>query len=112
MTDIRNAGGTCVNVNVQMHNSSSHTKIEKSFVDASPLAKPNKFYQRIRSVESCPESTSRIGGPAKALCESSTAKACLNSNGATSRTCKFQVHTSCKEVCVAPRFCAEKKGSV
>jgi len=115
MTDIRNGKGTCVDLNTQLDSPEGSAQVQKSFVDASLLTKPNKFYQRLEVVKSCPLTSNKGGISGVAVCKSESTKVCLNSNGApsgASRSCKFQVLTSCKEVCVAPRFCAEKKGAI
>jgi len=116
MTDIRNSKGSCVNVDAPLGNITEGVQVQKTFVDASPLARPNNFYQQVQAIRTCPMSSKKIGGAARALCKSETAKVCLNTNvlehKAASRTCKYQVQTSCKEVCAAPRYCAEERGVV
>jgi hypothetical protein len=92
--------------------------VRQLLLDASQLTQPNVNFRTTQNQESCPVKISH-GGKASyayALCESKLVQACVTSgdtlaNGGQ-RQCSFKASAQCKEVCMAPRFCKQRRGVV
>jgi len=110
MTNIRDGEGACVDLKDRMARKPVGLQLDKAYVDGSSLSWPNKVYQRVEAARSCPKSNAKVGGAAVAVCQSASTKVCLGQGDDRTRTCKFQVKTDCKEVCVAPRYCKARSG--